>query len=185
MIAATDIDGGDDTAPPKRIRRKVENLTVEQVAERRMAQRLTEYRALVARAADGEQLDEHAMADALDLLEQLHLPGFAFTRDTEAFQRYRLAQQKLQGAIDAKPAAEIRAAELKQEIDTITGKLAGLREQLHQAHAKVNKPQAYALTVQIMEAEHPHLLDTMERAVAWRLEQQRKRLQAAAGEAIQ
>lgn len=185
MIAAAETNGGDDTAPPKRIRRKAENLTVEQVAERRMSQRLTQYRALVARAAQGDQLDEHDMADALDLLEQLHLPGFAFTRDTEALQRYHRALEKLQGAIDARPAAEIRAAEIKQEIEAITGKLAGLREQLHHTLAKVTKPQAYEMTVQMLQAEHPHLLDTMERAVAWRLEQQRKRLQAAGGEAME
>lgn len=185
MIAATEIDGGDETAPTKRVRRKVENLTVEQVAERRMAQRLTDYRALVSRAAQGEQLGEHDMADALDLLEQLHLPGFAFTRDTEALQRYQAAKDKLQRAIDAKPAAEIRTAELSQQIADITAKLSGLREELRITQAKVTKPQAYSLTLQIMEADHPHLLDTMERAVAWRLEQQRKRLQAAGGEGIQ
>jgi hypothetical protein len=184
MIASAEINGGDNTAAPKRTRRKAEQLTVEQVAQQRMAQRLSDYRALVARAAQGEAMTEHDMADALDLLEQLHLPGFAFTRDTEAFQRYLLAKQKLQGAIDAKPAADMRAVELKQEIDSITAKLASLREQLHLAHAKSTKPAAYSQTLKIMEAEHPHLLDTMERAVAWRLEQQRKRLEAGGQEGL-
>ena len=178
MIASED-DGGSKATKPRKA--PAERLTVEQAQERRMAERLTKYRAMVARAAAGEQLLESEMAEALDLLESLQLPGYAFVRDTEALLRYQKASEKLQRAIDAQPAAAIRAAELTAALEHARSKIETLREELHHANAKASKPSAYEMTLKIMEAEFPHLLDTMDRAVAFRIEQQKKRLEQGGG----
>lgn len=96
-------------------------------------------------------------------------------------QRFKVATDKYQAAIDAQPAHAVRASELAAEVEATQKKLVMLREQLHHENAKRNKPTAYDQTLQQLQAEHPHVIADLDLAVRLRIEELDRRKRATVG----
>jgi hypothetical protein len=159
-------------------------ITFDEIAQRRTRERLTAYRELIRRNAAGEILTVEEMEQVLELLDVLGLPQWAHERDVQAMQRFKIAIEKYQAAIDKQPAHAIRANELAAEIETAQKKLVMLREQLHHENAKWNKPTAYDQTIKQLQSEHPHVLADLDLAVRLRTEELDRRKRSLAGGAV-
>ena len=134
MIMQTEFstDTPDTTAQPvKRKRSKAEHLTMEQVTERRMQEVLEQYRAIVAKAANGEQLDVREMEQAAELLERMGLPSWCLDRDVRAKRDYDAASLAVQHARAQLPDAEARGAAAAKRIKELEQELLTLRQQHH------------------------------------------------------
>jgi len=159
------------TATAKRKPEAIEPLpvTFDEIARRKMRERIVAYREIVTRRADGKTISVTDMEQLADLLDHLGLPGFAFDRDAEAVLKFRAAAGKLQAAVDAVPGARQRAEGLAAEIEVQRQRLVALREEHRLAVAKSHKPQAYTATVVTLENEHPTVLADLDVAVRVRL----------------
>jgi hypothetical protein len=152
-------------------------VTFAEINARKVRERIEGYREIVGRQAAGEMLSVADMERAAELLEQLGLPQYAFTRDAEAMQRAKATGDKLQAAIDAQPANAKRAADLAVEIEALRRKLEMLREEHRQANAKATKGSAYEHSLRQLAAEHPHVLADLDTAVRLRIEELDRRKQ--------
>lgn len=159
------------TATAKKKPEAIEPLpvTFDEIARRKVRERIVAYREIVTRRADGKTITVTDMEQAGDLLDHLGLPGFAFDRDAEAVLKFRAAAAKLQGAVDAVPAAKQRAEQLAAEIEVQRQRLVALREEHRLAVAKSHKPSAYTASVMTLENEHPTVLADLDEAVRLRL----------------
>lgn len=146
-------------------------VTFDEINRRKVRERIEAYREIVTRRADGKPITVADMERAGELLDSLGLPGYAFDRDTEAVQRFRLAADKMQAAVDAVPASRERAAELEAEIETARQRLVTLREQHRMAVAKASKPTAYGQSVAMLQHDHPVVLADLDVAVRLRVEE--------------
>ena len=159
------------TATAKKKPEAIEALpvTFDEIARRKMRERIVAYREIVTRRADGKTITVTDMEQLADLLDHLGLPGFAFDRDAEAVLKFRAAAAKMQAAVDAVPAAKQRAEELAAEIEVQRQRLVALREEHRLAVAKSHKPQAYVASVVTLENEHATVLGDLDVAVRLRL----------------
>jgi len=150
--------------------------TFEQIAERKLTEKLTAYRGLVTRAASGEQLPEIDLEAAVELLAFLGLPEYSWRRDIQAKIDHD-AVVKAQAEVRAqRPANEKRLAEIAERLKAVESELASLREERHRLGSVSDHLLAgYMTRLGELEANHPHVLTPMEDAVRFRLEQQRKR----------
>jgi hypothetical protein len=154
-----------DTTPP----------TFDGIARKKMRERMTAYRELVKRQAEGEQLDEADLSQVADLLEGMGLPDFAWFRDIEATQRFNVANGKYRAALDAEPANRERAVELVKEVEGVRAKLLTLREELRRAQGGAGKSAAYGQTLAQLQNDHPQALADIDQAVTLRLEELNRR----------
>lgn len=150
--------------------------TLEEVAERKVRERLTAYREFVSRAASGEQLLEADFDAVSDLLDRLGLAPFTFKRDVQAQTEYA-ATLKAEGEARAKrPAEGERLKALNDRLKALEDEAATLRAERHRLGPVTdNLLVFYGSRRRELEAEHPHALAPLEEAVRFRLEQQRKR----------
>jgi hypothetical protein len=155
-------------------------VTFDEIARRKVRERIEAYREIVTRRADGKPMTVADMEKAGDLLDHLGLPGFAFDRDTEAMLKYRAAAAKMQAAVDAVPASRERAEALSVEIEQMRQKLVALREEHRLAVCKVSKPQAYSASVVMLQNDHPNVLADLDVAVRLRVEELDRRKQGGA-----
>jgi hypothetical protein len=154
---------------PEAIEPQALPVTFDQIACRKIRERIVAYREIVTRRADGKTISVDDMEKLADLLDHLGLPGFAFQRDTEAVLKFRAAAAKLQGAVDAVPAAKQRADELATEIEAQRQRLVALREEHRLTVAKANKPQAYSGSLAMLQNDHPVVLADLDVAVRFRV----------------
>ena len=147
----------------------------EEIALRRVAQKLQEYRKIVATHAAGERLTVPQMERTAELLEELGLPDFAFVRDAESVNRYAAARAKHENAVAGNADAVATAEQLRLKLETAKKQVAELQTALHAAHAKTNKPEAYRQTLQQLEIEHPHILAPIDEAARLRCDELSRR----------
>ena len=161
------------TATAKRKPEAIETLpvTFDEIARRKMRERVEAYREIVTRRADGKTISVDDMEKAGDLLDHLGLPNFAFDRDTEAVVKFRAAAAKMQAAVDAVPAAKQRAEELAAEIEAQRQRLVALREEHRLAVARISKPQAYSGSLAMLQNDHPVVLADLDVAVRFRVQE--------------
>lgn len=152
-------------------------VTFAEINVRRMRERIEQYREIVARHAAGNTLTVEDMERAAELLEQLGLPQYAFTRDAEAMQRASTTRDKLQAALDGREGNAKRAADLAVEIDAMRTKLETLREEHRRATAAANKGSAYEHTLRQLAHEHPHVFADVAEAVQHRIAELDRRKQ--------
>jgi len=152
-------------------------ITFAEINARKVRERIEAYRGIVGRHAAGEMLTVEAMEQAAELLDQLGLPQYAFTRDAEAMQRAKATGSKLQAALDGQPANAARAADLTVEIETLRKKLEMLREEHRRASAGASKGTAYDQTLRQLAHDHPHVLADLDTAVRLRIEELDRRKQ--------
>jgi hypothetical protein len=108
-----------------------EPVTLEQIAAKRLRERIEEYRVLVARHAAGEVLTAEDMERVAELLEQIALPDYAFERDADAINRFAKTHAKWVAFTKDEPALRERAKQLVVEIKAATEKLTALRAEAH------------------------------------------------------
>jgi hypothetical protein len=150
-------------------------LTFDSIARKKMLERMTAYRGLVKRQAEGEQLKEVELSQAADLLEGLGLPDFAWFRDVEATQRFNVTSGKFRAALDAEPLNRERAEHLRNEVEVVRAKLLTLQEELRRAQAGAGKSAAYGQTLAQLANDHPQALAPIDDAVTLRLEELNRR----------
>lgn len=148
-----------------------EPMTFAEIANKRLRERIMQYRDLVQRHANGGQLDVEQMEAAADLMEQIGLPQYTFERDADAMRRYTLVQAKVQAAVDAAPEHKSRATELAEKIEATRKQLAVMQEEHRLAVAKGNKSGAYTHTLNQLQSEHPTVLADIDTAVRLRAEE--------------
>lgn len=176
MIAAANMTpAAESTAPRKRKRDADCKLTIEQITQRRMQERIEHYRALVAKAASGQELSQAELEQGADLLELLGLPSYTLARDVQGYQQHQAAVRAEAEARAKRPAADERLMEIRDRMKILEAELTALRAEQHQLGSSAdNLLVHYMATQHQLRAEHPHLLEPIESAVAWRLEQQAK-----------
>jgi len=146
-----------------------EPVTLEQIAAKRLRERIEEYRGFVRRHAAGEVLDVAAMERVGELLEQIGLPDYAFARDAEATNRYAKAHAKWAAFTNEEPALRERAKQLSVEIKEATAKLAALKAEAHRVEmSTASKAASYLTSANQLKAEHPHVLADLATAVKLR-----------------
>lgn len=153
--------------------------TFADIARRKMADRITTYRQLVKRQADGETLDEADLNSVTETLEALGLPDYSWSLHVEAVKRHAVAMEKLRTVEAAAPANRQRSLELGKEIDALQAKLRTMLEERRKVEAAANKPGAYGHTVAQLEVEHALVLADMDTAVSLRMEELNKRRAAS------
>lgn len=166
------------TSEAKTTRRKApaEPLTFEQIAERKLTEKLTAYRELVARAAGGAQLPEEDLEGAVELLAFLGLPEYSWRRDIAAKADHDAAAKAEAEARLQRPVNEKRLVEIAERLKTLEAELASLREERHRIGSIADHLLAGAMGRQReLESLHPHVLTPLEDAVRFRTEQQQLR----------
>ena len=152
-------------------------ITFAEINARKVRERVEAYRDIVHRHATGGTITVKDMESAGELLEQLGLPQYTFDRDVEAIQRANLVRGKLNAAIEAQPAAAVRASELAVEIEATRKKLETLREEHRQASSKATKGSGYEHSLRQLAVEHPTVLADLDVAVRLRVEELDRRKQ--------
>lgn len=144
--------------------------TVEQIQERKTRERLTSYRALVARAASGEQLPEADLEEAADLLDRLGLPSYTFRRDVAAQQSFAAATADDARLTAAEPGNADRLKAIDARLKAIDEELKTLRVERYDI-AQTQQLQRVALDRRMTELvfNHPQVFADLEQAVAARL----------------
>lgn len=156
-------------------------ISFDEIAHKRMAERITTYRELVGRHAAGQTLSTGEMETIADLLDLLGLPQYAFTRDVAAMQRHTIVQAKTQAAVEAVPENKVKAIELAAKIEETRKQLQTMQEQHRIALAKSNKPAAYGHTLAQLASEHPTVLADIATATRLRCEELDRRKRATVG----
>lgn len=156
-------------------------ISFDEIAHKRMAERITTYRELVGRHSTGQTLTTGEMETIADLLDLLGLPQYAFTRDAEAMQRFALVQAKTVAAVEAVPENKARAAELAAKVEETRRQLQALQEQHRIAVTKTTKPTAYEHTLAQLASEHPTVLADIATATRLRCEELDRRKRATIG----
>ena len=156
-------------------------VTFDEIAAKRMAERLEKYRTFVSRQAAGETLGVADMETVADLLDQIGLPAYAFSRDIEATERHHHATAKYQAAVEAAPEHKANAKRLEAEVEKAKRQLAALVEEHRLALAKSNKPGAYGQTLALLANDHPHLFAPLTDATRLRVEELDRRKRSTIG----
>lgn len=153
-----------------------EPMTFEQIAERKLREKMTAYRDIVARAASGEQLPEADMEAAVELLSFLGLPSFAFRRDVVAKADHDAASRAEAEARVQRAANDKRLTEVTERLKALEAEVVSLKAERHRLGDMADHSLVGFMSRQRqLEVEHPHVLAPLEDAVRFRLEQQHKR----------
>jgi len=164
-------DDTTDTAPADRRRRRkpVDQLSPEQLAQRRMAEAITTYRELVAKAADGQQLTQHNLEDAAELLEMLRLPPLAWERDQQAHREMQAAQAREQELLAKFPANSERLQQIDQRLKQMDQERSALLVEHNELAVISVRQHTEACRRQgELRHTHPHLFDELAAAVKFR-----------------
>jgi hypothetical protein len=174
MIIDTDTEtehDTDTTAAPirKRRRQRPEQLTPEQVAQRKMAGAITTYRDLVGRAAQGQELSQHDLEQAAELLEVMHLPPLCWDRDLRAHREMAAAQKHEQALADQFPGNAERCRQITERLRHIENELRQLRAEHHElAVFRVQQHTDSCRRQRELQHAHPHLFEELPKAVQFR-----------------
>lgn len=164
------------TTKTKTRKAEPDSLTFEQIAERKLRDKLTAYRELVARAAAGEQLPEADLEAATELLSFLGLPSYSWARDCKAKGEYDAAVKAEAEARANRPAQEARLKAVMERLKALEKEVAELNAERHRLGPVTdNLLVFYGQRRRELETESPHVLAAMDDAVRFRLEQQQRR----------
>lgn len=157
-------------------------ISFDEIARKKMRERLEAYRTFVRQYAESGTLNELEMEKAAELLDLLFLPPYAFMRDVEAVQRHNRTHSKWAAAVENEPANRERARQLNAEIAEVEKRLRALREEAQKANAATGKPSAYGQTLAQLAVDHPHVLAEIDTAVKLRIEEMNRRRQMGGAE---
>jgi hypothetical protein len=170
------------TMTKKKTAAPIEPVSFDEIARKRISERIEAYRALVQRYAAGEQMAEADLNQAAELMEQLGLPQYAFNRDAEAIQRHARTHAKWAAAIENEPASRERSRVLAGEIADTEKKLRALREEAHRVNGAAGKSSSYSNTLAQLAADHPQVIADIDTAVRVRIDELNRRRQIGGAE---
>lgn len=140
--------------------------TFADIAKKKLRKRLTEYRALVERAVEGEQLREEDLVNAFDCLTSMGIPPYAFDRDVAGVKDHARNLQRWTEWQEREPADRERGRQVAEEIATLTKRLNELKTEAHRLSVGVGMRAASCLQrVNELKALHPHVLLPIDEAV--------------------
>ncbi len=154
---------------------KAKPATFDDIARDKMRATITEYRGLVARAANDEQLTGDELARVLDLLTYMGLPDFAWERDIKA-QRERDNNAAREAEARAKlPEAQARAPALVKRIEALEQELRQARERQYADNEVLPRTVAgYGQRRNELAVLNPHLFAGLDEAVRMRIDDKNK-----------
>lgn len=146
-------------------------LTFEQLAERKIGERIAAYRDYVRRAAGGEELPAEELEQVLETLAYLNLPEIAWRRDIAAYTTYSAAAAESVRLRKQRPANEAKAAELTERIKQLREEVRQAESELYNCTRVVDSAQVGAdRLINEHHVTHPHLFLDLADAVRLRLE---------------
>lgn len=150
-------------------------VTFAEIAQRKMRERIEQYRQSVQRAAAGEMLHGEELAQVLEALTYMGLPEYAWDRDVQAQRNYSIAEQSVAEAMKQKPANEARLAEVVARIKTMEEELQALRaERYTLAEVEPMTRVGAASRINELRFNHPHVFADVAEAVQLRQEAKAK-----------
>lgn len=119
------------TTTTRRPKAEPQPTTFAEIAARKMAECIEQYRGHVRRAAAGERLTADDLDKVLEALAYMRLPEYAWERDVQA-QRDHDSASKAAAELRAKqPASDARLAEITARIKAVEAELHALRSEQH------------------------------------------------------
>ena len=153
-------------------------VTFEEIARKKLRERIEAYRGFVQRHAAGELLDETEMTQAAELLDHLGLPQYAFERDAKALINHARSLAKWEAYVANEPQMRERGKALTVEIKALAEKLNAAKAEVHRIELGSGmKAAAYGQTVNELRVNHPHVLADLDTAVQLRIEELDRRKQ--------
>jgi hypothetical protein len=154
---------------------KAAPVTFDDIARDKMRDTMTEYRGLVARAANDERLTADELARVLDLLTYMALPDFAWERDIKAQREHTDNTAREAEGHKMMPEAEARATATAERIKSLEDELRKLKEQ-HYRDVEVlpRKLIGYGQRKNELAALNPHLFVNIDDAVRLRIDAKNK-----------
>lgn len=163
-------------APPRKTKQPAPELTLDQVAEQNLRERLADYREQVEAAADGRQFDASELAIVEDLLRDLELPTYAWDRDVAALKKHRQLRAQADELQANRPAEIEEAKRLQAEIPHIERRLNEARAKLNElTNVRTATGVGLEQRLQELRVNHPHVLGSVDRAIELKLTARRKR----------
>jgi hypothetical protein len=165
---------------------KPEPATMQDRMDAKLREELSEYRKHVARAAAGKRMEPHQLAAVASSLESLGLPGRCWEADVAAVQQNDRLRESEQQLTEAEAGNADRAHKLLGRIKETEKLLAELRGEHHQI-TQVDPLQKIGIMRRQNELRslHPHVLDSLDAAVAFRRKQTRTATGGMPGEGWQ
>ena len=151
-------------------------LTFEQLAEKRLREKLERYRAYVSKAAAGAQLPEEELSEVLELLEALELPQYAWDRDVHASRQFDRVRAWLEDAKANEGAIIERIRAAWQLVQKLEQDLRAARVEHRASEAQQMKQVGKLQAFHELNANHPHLFRDIDQVVAARLASRAQRL---------
>lgn len=154
---------------------KAAPVTFDDIARDKMRDTMTEYRGLVARAANDERLTADELARVLDLLTYMGLPDFAWDRDIKAQRDHTDNAAREAEARRMLPEAEARAAKSTERIKALEEELRKVREQHYRDVDVLPRTlTGYGRRLNELAALNPHLFVNIDDAVRLRIDAKNK-----------
>ena len=154
--------------------------TLEEAAAARLRDDLAQYREFVAEAAAGAEFHGPQLERVDALLGQLGLPRYAWQRDIDAHNRHRKLAADAETLEGGRQADADESHVLTTEIKHVERRLSQARSRLHEL--TVVRPQTITGLYQRLhelEANHPHVLGDIDKAVAMKLAAQQRKAEQA------
>jgi hypothetical protein len=154
---------------------KAAPVTFDDIARDKMRETISEYRGLVARAANDERLTSDELARVLDLLTYMALPDFAFDRDIKAQREHTDSAAREAEGRKMMPEAEARAKATTERIKSLEDELRKLMEQRYRdVDVLPRKLIAYGQRKNELATLNPHLFLNIDDAVRLRIDAKNK-----------
>lgn len=154
---------------------KAAPVTFDDIARAKMRETISEYRGLVARAANDERLTADELARVLDLLTYMALPDFAWERDIKAHREHTDNAAREAEGHKMMPEAQARATATAERIKALEEELRKLKEQ-HYRDVEVLPRRLidYGQRKNELAALNPHLFVNIDDAVRLRIDAKNK-----------
>lgn len=141
-----------------------------EIIRRKILADVTSYRALVARAAAGEQLPETAILAAYETLARLGFKPGQLEQDLAAVREHAKNKTKWAEYVAKEPEARARQREVDKELEELKQRVNALRAEAHRLSYSVGmKAVGYLQRCTRLQVEHAHVLsDNLDQAVELR-----------------
>lgn len=158
------------TTSRKTAAQKTSVLSFAEITTGKMRDRIETYRGFVTRAAAGESLSEKELGQVCDLLEAMHLPDYAWSRDVDAYRAYQSAKKDEQTLESQRPKDASRAVALRERLVALEAEMKQVQGELFTvAEYKPGQIVNVMRRQNELETIHPHVLASLDVAVELRM----------------
>jgi hypothetical protein len=149
--------------------------SIQEVAAKRMSDRITAYREAVADAAGGKVQTAEILEAVVGHLDAMGLPEYVWQRDIDGFRQMRQVEADINEIEAGHPKRVERIAELQADIERWQKQINEARAELH-THGRVNEIKYLDKTRRQHELviAHPQLFAPLDEAVRLRMDARNK-----------